>query len=210
MENIINKTRVKLWRRFELSAHVHLGLYPSVWNSLPYPVKASPTLSSFKRALKTHYFQSRVRKAGGNITWQLDQILFHSISLGPSFSGLSLSAPPTKAKVSRHWKKIKALTPNGVKSQWPPPFFIRHTGLLITEAMYPVQCWQYNDDDDNDNNNNNIINNNNKVITDIRLRQRCAIPLTPSRLIILVRRLQSNVCPYRVHASAWTSLIHNL
>jgi len=28
---------------------------PSVWNSLPYPVKAFPALSSFKRALKTHY-----------------------------------------------------------------------------------------------------------------------------------------------------------
>jgi len=31
---------------------------PSVWNSLPYPVRASRTLASFKRALKTYYFQS--------------------------------------------------------------------------------------------------------------------------------------------------------
>jgi len=27
----------------------------SVWNLLPYPVRASPTLFSFKRALKTYY-----------------------------------------------------------------------------------------------------------------------------------------------------------
>jgi len=30
----------------------------SVWNSLPYPARASPTLSCFKRALKSHYFRS--------------------------------------------------------------------------------------------------------------------------------------------------------
>jgi len=29
---------------------------PSVWNLLPYPVRASRTLPSFKRALKTYYF----------------------------------------------------------------------------------------------------------------------------------------------------------
>jgi len=31
---------------------------PYVWNPLPYPVRASPTLPSFKRALKSYYFQS--------------------------------------------------------------------------------------------------------------------------------------------------------
>jgi len=49
----------------------------------------------------------------------------------------------------------------------------------------------------------------NKAIVDIRLRPRCAIPTPSAADNRLVQRLQSSVCPYRVHAASWTSLIRN-
>jgi len=50
----------------------------------------------------------------------------------------------------------------------------------------------------------------NKAILDIRLRPRCAIPPVPfAANNRLVQHLQSSVCPYRVHAAAWTSPIRN-
>ena len=52
----------RLLQRFStetnFDSHAFCSAAPSVWNSLPYPVRASPTVSSFKRALKTHYFWS--------------------------------------------------------------------------------------------------------------------------------------------------------
>jgi len=49
----------------------------------------------------------------------------------------------------------------------------------------------------------------NKAIADIRLHPRCTIPPPFAADIRLAQCLQSSVCPYRVHAAAWTSPIRN-
>jgi len=53
-QSLLHVPRVKT----DLGCHAFSSAAPQIWNHIPTAIKVSPSLDSFKRHLKTHYFTS--------------------------------------------------------------------------------------------------------------------------------------------------------